>query len=251
MKKYIKKSIPVILTIVAIIPSYHLFYLSRQKKDLSIVLTNVVYHDSLSSINNKIKITEPITVLNFEIENNGNLPLQASDFSTALTFNTNKNEILDSKVYNSLPDNLHLEFERIYKNQIKMKSRLFNQGEKFSLQIITKNRIDSLFVDCRIVGVDKLELDNESNSGETVLLFKDLENNCQLKIIKATYGFAERTIDMTDSLNLKIKNDTLIVKATCEVDPYRNKVKSMNIKYIFRGFVDTVSIKESEMIILP
>lgn len=76
-----------------------------------------------------------------------------------------------------------------------------------------------------------------------------------LVILEATWGIANRTIDVKDFLQGKIKNNTLsIANEGSEItvrDPAFGISKVLTVKYAYGGKVHTVNIREHEVLNIP
>ena len=179
-RKFLKNIGVVIITIITILPSYHIFYLNKHKKKLKINILNV---ENLNSNLSKIKLN---------LMNTGNEPIRKSDFFTELTFNTDSIEILDIKINEVTPDNLNIKFFKTYKNQIRLDPTLLNKNDELVFEILTNGKIENLFIDGRINGIDKIDLDCENHiEKEIKLQLQNLEQFRNLNIIRATFGYQD------------------------------------------------------------
>jgi hypothetical protein len=73
------------------------------------------------------------------------------------------------------------------------------------------------------------------------------------RILKATYGKNDDTIDSTNKLNSRIKNGRLTVILSNEIagDPVRNVMKIGKVKYTHNGKTEKREYVETEEIDLP
>lgn len=254
MKRFFKYLLENLISLIIVATGYHFYYLNRFHKELKISLVNSVIEKYSESIEKTLSsnLADSISIIDIEVKNSGNQPLIKPDFSTELTFNTGSLELLDFKILNPKPTNLHIDFRRLYKNEIRLNPILFNPKDKFTVQIKTNGVIDTLFSDVRIIGARKINLNITKNiQNQTKLVLKDLDSYRELKIIRATYGFSNRTIDVTEKLNKNIRNNSVEAFANSEIDPYPNKIKILEIKYYYGGFVDSVKIIEGKSLKLP
>jgi hypothetical protein len=249
-KRIVDISISVAISLLTVFVSYHIFFLSKSIKEFQINIDNITYTEKYKSNN------DSFTFVTLTIKNIGNQPILKSDFSSELTFNADSLEIVDLKIIKVVPNNLHIQFNKYYKNQIFLNSTLLNKDDEVTFDLIIKGKIKNLFVDARIAGIDNIKQNISDNLNNMInFQFKDLEANKSLKILTAGYGYSNCMINITERLNKQIQNNKILLDANTDLysktDPCPGKVKFVFAKYRYCGFVDSVYVTEGNTLIIP
>ena len=76
----------------------------------------------------------------------------------------------------------------------------------------------------------------------------------QLRILSATYGSGNRTLDVTNVLSGRIQNNSLTINATNEImghDPAVGADKVLRVSWSFNGKTQETSVNEGKTLRIP
>lgn len=106
-----------------------------------------------------------------KLENDGNVPVQRSDFDIPITLRQTKgNKILGVQAGETQPAGLPFELPLDDDRTMTIKPLLLNPGDSISFSLVSTNSVRTLDVDGRVVGVNKLHLvtDLPANVGSPI-----------------------------------------------------------------------------------
>ena len=81
-----------------------------------------------------------------------------------------------------------------------------------------------------------------------------ISNTNQLRILSATYGSSNRTLDVTNLLNTRIQNNSLTINATNEImgpDPAVGADKVLRVSWTLNGKTQETSVNEGKTLRIP
>ncbi len=154
----------VITVFVTIAVPVIIFFLERKRKSLIYgVLANTSLIALDEEIKGKIKIlfddisVQKVHLLILEILNDGNVPIESSDFERPLTFSFGENtQILSFEIVKTEPDDFNLQFNT-FDNHIGLISLLINRKDSFQLKLLLAEFDGEIKVEARINGVKKVK----------------------------------------------------------------------------------------------
>ena len=153
-----------IIGILALIVAIVIFFLQKKDKKISYAIEQKTKIVSFSDeVEDRLEIfykgnrVKEVMLLVIKIENCGNVPIKAGDFSSDIIIKLNKDaKILQSKILNQNPENLNILTEQ-NDSTLNIKPLLLNQKDSFRINLIVNNYRE-VFIDGRIVGIKKIEL---------------------------------------------------------------------------------------------
>jgi len=256
IRKRIFELVSTFFTLIGIIAAYHIYSISTSTKGIEINIGRVEYLQNYVHISKSSYQVDTITIIVIKIKNIGNQSITSSDFNTDITFNTDTLAISGLKVLNNHPENLHVEFIQTFINQIYLKSTLFNSDDEVEFQIEILGKIKRLYLDTRIVGLNKLILSqHDTLKNQIDFRLKDLESFKNFRIVKAKYGYPNRYYDVKQYAMHSIVNGKLTITASnklcMDFDPFPNKIKTLFIVYNYCGISDSIYVSEEETVTIP
>jgi hypothetical protein len=152
--------ITTVLSIIAIIIPITIYMISQPNHSLTyeiISKSELVGDNSIQGLEIKIKgkLIKSANIYSIVIANNGSQPIRKVDFEKELSINFDNN-IYSVKIINKTPENLSIRHE-IVGNSIEISPFLFNQGDKFGVEIISSSSINPV-IDARIAMIKTIEI---------------------------------------------------------------------------------------------
>jgi hypothetical protein len=171
LRDQIWQFIGAVLGLTAILVAYNIFFLQKPVKNVQIVLLS---NASLVDVNPEIvdnievyykgDLAKNITLLDFQILNDGNQPIVASDYSKPISLFVNPSfEIVDSSIIESNPANIGMNLTKVSPNQTEISPVLLNPDDWVKIRFILIDRNSSnqkvkFQADGRIAGVKQIEV---------------------------------------------------------------------------------------------
>lgn len=157
-----------LLTIIAIVLSVWFFVAERQRKELSYeilsnsaVLVNPAAVGKIEILYNGTPVPDARLTL-IRITNSGNVPIISENFEEPLIIESTEGTILSADVTETNPENL---LPRGWEPQIDAQAKtvdlpplLLNDGDYFTIQLLSEEDIDDIDVDARIAGIQDATL---------------------------------------------------------------------------------------------
>jgi hypothetical protein len=186
MKKYFWQIVTTALAAAAIFAAYNVYYLSRQSKEVQIIVDST---SPLVSINPEAsghiqisydgQLVTNVQLVQLRILNSGNQPIQTTDYSRPITISFSPDDkILDMSIINSEPSNIGMALSALTPYQANVLPVLLNSGDSVTIRfIVVETRTDPivnhLHVDGRIVGIQQINLtslpDTQSKTNVTLM----------------------------------------------------------------------------------
>ena len=160
--------IGVILAVVAILATFIIYYLQKERKRLSYQILNenriLTFSEELEG---RLQVlfegnpTNDISLLVIKITNTGNKAITATDYETPIKFHTgNDSKILSAAITSVNPSNLNISLV-VDEIDFLIQPILLNPKDSIEIKCLVSDYSDSLKVEARIAGVTKI-----FNSGE-------------------------------------------------------------------------------------
>jgi len=169
----------VIVGVMAILGTYHIFFLQREVKTLQVVvLTSTSLVEIEQSVAEEVKILyrdQPITDLSLfqvKVENSGNQTILEEDYARPIRFVfPSEAEIVEAMVLESSPRNIGMTVRK-EQNTATLSSVLLNEEDRIIVRVLVSNMpADSdaqpFYVDARIAGVKETPIVNAIEDRET------------------------------------------------------------------------------------
>ncbi len=176
LKSPIWQFVGVIIAIITIYITYSIYQDQKLNKKINIeILSNnpliTVNADITSDISilYKNKQVNTMSIILLKFTNAGNVPIIEQDYSEPISIELSKNsEIGEVSVQETNPAGIKIAATIISPNTLEISKVLLNPGDQFIIKILAINNDETLNINARIIGINKLNvistINNQSNT---------------------------------------------------------------------------------------